>query len=132
MASESMSGDLTLDRDNLYLEETITDLRVGSLRRLTPINADGTSDTSREIQYLGQAQVMSQMGALPISFRLEANSIEEAIEGFHKGAEKAVKEMVEQVQEMQRQQASQIVVPGSGGGFGAAGGLNPTGKVRLS
>ena len=50
-----MSGDLTLDRDNLYLEETITDLRVGSLRRLTPIN-DGTSDTSREIQYLGRSR----------------------------------------------------------------------------
>ncbi|MCH9672100.1 MAG: hypothetical protein K0U93_11690 [Gammaproteobacteria bacterium] len=129
MAEESSDAlaELTLDRENLYLEETITDLRVGSLRRLTPITESGATDTGREILYLGQAQVMSQMGALPLNFRIDATTLEEALDGFHPAAEEAVKEMVEQVREMQRQQASQIVVPGAGGG----GGFSPTGKIQI-
>ncbi|MEM7251998.1 MAG: hypothetical protein AAF493_11275 [Pseudomonadota bacterium] len=133
MATDSDMTELTLDRDNLYLEETITDLRVGSLRRLTPIAVDGSTDTSREILYLGQAQVMSQMGPLPLNFRIEADTVEAAIDGFHEAAEQAVKEMVEQVKELQRQQASQIVVPGTGAAPGGlpGGGFSPTGKIQI-
>lgn len=39
--------------------------------------------------------------------------------------------MVEELKEMQRQQASQIVVPGAGGGGGMPGGGMPGGGFQL-
>ena len=35
--------EFNLDPKNLYLEENITDLKIGSIRRLVPVNADGSS-----------------------------------------------------------------------------------------
>ena len=36
-----------VDVANLYREETVTDLRVATLRCLTPIKPDGSEDASR-------------------------------------------------------------------------------------
>ena len=133
MATESDAlKDLRIEKESLYLEETFTDLRAGTLRRLTPVTVDGTPDASREVLYFGSAQVLSQMGPLPIQFAIEADSLDDAIDKFPEGAQEAVMKMVEEIKELQRQQASQIVVPGSGGGPG--GGMppmNPTGRIQL-
>ncbi|MEM7405746.1 MAG: hypothetical protein AAF458_10665 [Pseudomonadota bacterium] len=107
--------EIRMDADNLYIEEMITDMAAGSIRRLTPINADGSADTTRPIVFMGQAQVLSAMGPLPLTFALEAEDLAGAVEMFADAAEEAVKKMVEELKEMQRQQASQIVVPGAGG-----------------
>jgi len=80
--SDTAMGDPSLDRANLYLEETFTDLRVGSLRRLTPVKPDGSNDSSRETVFIGQAQVMSQAGPLPIQCQIDATTIDEAIDKF--------------------------------------------------
>ena len=68
------------------------------------------------------------MGPLPLQFELAGPDLESAIESFPVAAEEAVKKMVEEIKELQRQQASQIVVPGAGGGglppnMGGGGGI---------
>ena len=118
---------LKMERDRLYLEEVITDLAAGTIRRMTPIKADGTLDESRATLYMGQAQILSAMGPLPVQFELEAGSLEEAIEMFGPEAEKAVRRMVDELRELQREQASQIVVPASGAVPGSGGGPMPGG-----
>ena len=133
---ESALKDLRVEKDDLFLEETFTDLRVGTVRRLTPVTANGDADPGREVLYFGQAQVLSQLGPLPIQFAIEASSLEEALDRFPENAEEALAKMIEEIRELQRQQASQIVVPGMGGHGGPAGPggmppLNPTGRFQL-
>ena len=112
--SEGMARDMRMDTDNLYLEEVFTDLGAGTIRRLTPVQADGGADTARAILFMGQAQVMSAMGPIPLQFELDGPDLARAIASFPVAAEEAVRRMVEQIREMQRQQASQIVVPTGG------------------
>ena len=121
---------LQMERDRLYLEEVITDLAAGTIRRMTPIKADGTPDGSRATLYMGQAQVLSAMGPLPIQFELAAQSLDEAIDLFGPEAEKAVRRMVDELRELQREQASQIVVPASGAVPGGGGPMPGGGPVR--
>ncbi len=74
--------DFTVDRSNLYREESITDLKVASIRRLIPVKPDGTEDKSRTPVFIGHTQLMSPEGPLPIQSQLAANSIEEALDAF--------------------------------------------------
>ena len=52
---------------DLWLEEVYTDRRIGTIRKLTPVKGEGVRDLSREIQWAGETQVMSQIGTLPIT-----------------------------------------------------------------
>ena len=131
MAGESGMREIQMDADNLYLEDIVSDMAAGSIRRLTPITKEGAADVARPIIYMGQAQVMSAMGPLPLTFALEAADLSGAVDLFPAAAEEAVKKMVEELKEMQRQQASQIVVPGAGGGGGMPGGGMPGGGFQL-
>jgi hypothetical protein len=114
---------------DLYLEEIFTDRRVGTVQRLTPVTASGLPDPARQVIYVGQAQVMTPAGALPLSFEIPARSLAEAIAGFGDAAEGAVKETMQRLQEMRREAAGSIILPESGGGLGpgAPGG----GKIRM-
>ncbi len=105
-------GELSLDQDNLYREDIFSDLKVGMIKRLTPVNTDGTTDKRRPVMFVGQTQLMSNMGPLPVSCQIEAKTLQEAIGKFPDAIQKAVAEMVEQVKEAQRKEASRIVVPG--------------------
>ena len=105
-------GDMTMDTSNLFREDVITDLQVGMIKRLVPVNPDGTTDKRRQTMFVGQTQLMSNMGPLPVSCSIEAKSLQEAIQKFPQAIQKAVNEMVEQVKEAQRKEASRIVVPG--------------------
>lgn len=99
---------------DLWFEEIFTDRRVGTIRRMTPVDGTGARDASREILYVGETQVMSQMGALPINFALEAKSLEEAATQFGPAAKAAIERTVRELQELRRQAASSIVVPQGG------------------
>ena len=44
-----MDIDLKLDGNNLYREESFTDMKTGAVRRLTPVKSDGSEDESREL-----------------------------------------------------------------------------------
>ena len=105
-------ADIKFDRKNLYREETITDLKVGTIQRLTPIKVDGTKDQSRPHLFVGQTQLLSQSGPVPVSSRIEAETLEEAIRLFPETMQKAVERLVDEVKQLQREQMGRIVVPG--------------------
>ena len=62
-----------MNSDNLYKEETFTDQSVGSIRQLTPVKADGSIDSSRDILFFGSAQIMTY-GASAHKFRTLRNN----------------------------------------------------------
>lgn len=121
MADESGTLDIEMNAADLYLEESFTDRRVGALQRLTPVDASGERDASRTVRWLGQTQVLTPAGPLPLSFEIEAGSLEDAIAGFGDAARQALDSTMERLEAMRRDQASSLIVPGSGGG-GPAGG----------
>jgi hypothetical protein len=103
-----------MDAAALYREELFTDRKVGAIRRLTPVRSDGTVDSARAAVYIGQAEIMTNMGPVPISFEIDSQSLDQAVAGFATAAAAAIERTVQQIQEMRRQQASQLVVPQGG------------------
>ena len=106
-------ADLKLDEKSLYREEVFTDLRVGSLKQLTPVTKDGSRDMGRPMVYVGETQLMSQVGPLPVQTRIEAENLAAAIDRFPAAIQTAVEAMIEEVKELQRKEMSRIVVPGT-------------------
>lgn len=124
MANESNAfNEVKVDKSNLYKEESFTDLKVATLRRLTPIKEDGSPDTSRPVLFTGETTLMSDRGPLPIQCAIEAADLNEAMDKFPEAVQGAVEKLIEQAREMQRQQMSRIVVPGQGGGGLPGGGM---------
>ncbi len=121
----SQEPDLSMNIADMYREENFTDRKIGNIRRLTPVTPGGEPDPSRETLYIGQTQMMTNMGAIPLTFEIEAHSLTEACDNFAEGAQLAVERTIEEAKEMQRQSASQIVIPG------ATGGLPGGGKVQI-
>ena len=104
-----------MNPNDLWLEEIFTDRRVGTIRRMTPVDGTGARDASRDVLYIGETQVMmQQLGALPINFMLEAKSLGEAATMFAAAAKAAIERTMRELQELRRQQASSIVVPQGG------------------
>jgi len=114
--------EINVDRDGLYLEEVFTDLKIATIRRLTPVKPDGSPDSSRPTLFQGQTQLMSQMGPIPVSCPIEAADMTEAIDKFPEAIGEAVERMIEEAREMQRQESNRIIVPGQ---------PPPVGKIRL-
>lgn len=120
--SEIDIDNLRMNADDLYREEIFTDQRVGTLRRLIPVTTDGNDDSSRPERYLGQSQMMTPMGALPLNFEIEADSLQQAVDNYAAAARQAVEHTLEELKELRREAASQIVVPEAGGGMGGGPG----------
>ena len=129
MANEPDEIKLELDADNLYREDMFTDQKIGSIRQLTPVKRDGSTDSSRSILYIGETSLMTPAGTLPIHFKLEATNLEEAVKRFSDTANQAIQETMEQLRELRRQAASSIVVPDMG--KGGLGGLGGGGKIQM-
>src|SRR5438093_8703426 len=111
MAPEMRTGEPRMDPTSLYREEVITDRRVGTLRVMTPIKTDGSPDLGRPILYVGEAQLLTQAGLLPLVFEIDATSLADAIEKFAAGATAAIERTRRELEELRREAASQIVVP---------------------
>ena len=113
--------------NDLYREEVFTDRRVGTIQRLTPVDKDGNPDPSREVIFVGQTQVLTPAGGLPISFEIPARNLEEAANGFAAGAQAGVEETMRRLEDMRREAASSIIVPEAGGAgtppMGPGGGI---------
>lgn len=124
MNSPETSNEIEMDASNLYREEVFTDNTVGTLRQLSPVTAGGEPDTTRSMQFIGSTQVMTTAGPMPLSFEIPAKSLAEAAVGFGTEAKAAFERTMEELKEMQRQQASSIVVPKAGMGGGMGGGGN--------
>jgi len=111
MAAQNDLPDVKLDPAGLYREETFTDRRAGTLRRLTPVTLDGATDPSRPVLFSGQTQLLTPAGVLPLVFELEASTLEEALKQFPEGVKVALEQAIEEAREMRRESASRIVVP---------------------
>lgn len=116
-----------MDSTSLYREELFTDRKVGMIRVLNPVKTDGSPDPSRPAVFVGEAQIYTNMGALPLSFELEATSLQEAVKQYADAAKLAVEQAVKEIQEMRRQAASSIVIPQGGGGPAGGGLIGPAG-----
>jgi len=123
------TNEIKVDPKQLYLEEIFTDRRVGTIRRLTPVNKDGARDQARAVLYVGETQVLTPAGALPIAFEIGAGSLEEAADKFGQLAKDAIERTVKELQELRRQAASQIVIPQ--GGLPPMGGAGGGGKIQM-
>lgn len=122
---------MTVDTENLYREESITDLRAATIRQLIPILPDGSDDPDRPRRFIGDTTLMTQMGPIPVQFPLEADSLADAFELFPEGIKGAIEKLNERAREMQREEASRIVVPGQSPAGGAMPGMPPGGKFSL-
>jgi hypothetical protein len=90
---------------------------------LTPVAKDGKPDASRTVLYVGETQIMTPAGSIPIGFEIGAASLEEAAEKFGPAAKEAIDRTVRELQELRRQASSSIVVP--------QGPLGGGGKIQL-
>jgi hypothetical protein len=124
--------DAGMDATSLYREEIYTDRRIGTLRVLLPVKANGTNDTTRPTVYQGEAQLMTNVGPLPISFDIDATSLEDAVSKYGEATKEGVERAMRELQEMRRQASSSIVLPPAGATLGPGGTLGGGGgKIQL-
>lgn len=135
---EAKAPEPKMDPASLYREEIYTDRKMGTIRVMTPVKTDGSADAARKTVYLGEAQLLTQMGALPLNFEIEANSLQDAIGKYGPAVKLAFERAMQEIQEMRRQASSSLVLPDrAGGGLGAGGlgglpgGLPGGGKIKL-
>ena len=129
MSADSMSVDL----ENLYREESYTDLQAASVRVLLPVKTDGSADPTRAPMFIGDTTLMTQMGPIPVQFPLDADTLQQAFDLFPEGVQQAIQRLSERAREMARDEASRIVVPSKmpGGMPGGLGGAPGKGKLIL-
>ena len=120
-----------MDADNLYREEIITDRKVGTLRVLVPVTATGAADPARPTLYSGEAQLLTNMGPLPISFDIEAASLDDAVAKYAEAAKTGIERAMRELMEMRRQASSSIVIPQGGAAGLPPPGLGGGGKIQL-
>lgn len=131
MAAQNDLPDIELDPKSLYREDVFTDRRAGSIRRLTPVTADGSVDTSRPVLFSGQTQLLTPAGVLPLGFEIEAKTLEEALGKFPEGVKAALEQAIDEARELRREAASRIVVPEVGGGVGPGPAAGGGGKIKF-
>lgn len=125
------AADPRMDANDLYREDTYSDRKVGTIRVMTPVKSDGSPDPARKAVYVGQAQIMTPAGVLPLTFEIGATNLAEACAGFADGAKVAFEETMKELQEMRRQQASSIVIPEAGAAAALGQGGPPRGKIQF-
>lgn len=130
MAQQEGKGvNLTMDAESVYREDVYTDRKVGTIRCLTPVKKDGTTDSARTALFIGEAQILTPMGAIPVTFDIEASNLADAIANYEPAAKEGVERTVKEIQEYRRQAASSIVIPQ--GGAGAIPGLGGGGGGKI-
>ena len=126
MAAGPGLPDIEVDSTTLYREEVFTDRKAGTIRRLSPVTAEGAADASRPVLYSGQTQLLTPGGVLPLSFEIEASSLADAAERFPAAVHVALEQAIEEAREYRREASSRIVVPDVAGGALPGGG-----KIKL-
>jgi hypothetical protein len=129
-APEGKSMSMKMDAAGIYREDVYTDRKVGTIRCLTPVKSDGSPDSARTSLFVGEAQILTPMGALPVTFEIEAASLADAVTNYEEAAKEGVERTVKEIQEYRRQQASSIVIPQGGAGLPGMGG-GGGGKIQM-
>ncbi|MDI9570059.1 MAG: hypothetical protein QM278_04890 [Pseudomonadota bacterium] len=114
VATDQKPQKARINQNNLYREEIFTDMTVGSLHQLTPVKANGEPDKQRKILFIGNTQLITKQGPLPIRFPIDAKNLPQAAERFPEAMENFVAMMLAQAKEMQSREESRIIVPSSG------------------
>ena len=129
--SERQAGqrldEIRADLDNLHREDVFSDMRLATIRRFQPVGRDGSPDPTRPTTYIAETTIVSQLGPIPVQSPIEADSLRDAFSKFPEAIQAAVERLSERAQEMRREEASRIVVPGAmppdlGGGGRPGGG----------
>lgn len=136
MAADNRTApEAAMDAASLYREEIVTDRKIGTIRMLVPITADGAADGSRKTIYSGEAQIMTNMGALPVNFDIDADNLTDAVANYGDAARAGIERTMKELQEMRRQASSGLIVPPAGAASaltgGGMGGLGGGGKIQL-
>ena len=136
MTDQPDALELRMDPATLYREDVYTDRKIGTIRVLAPVTAGGAPDASRAVLYVGETQILTPGGLLPLAFEIPASSLADAIEQFAAGANEAIERTRREIEQLRREAASSIIVPDhlSPGALGPGpGGLGgpPGGKIRL-
>ncbi len=117
-AEEVPKERLKINQNDLYKEETFTDLRVAAIRQLTPVKSNGEQDKGRKFLFFGHTQLYTQHGPLPAQFPIDAKNLQQAIDKFPESMEQFLENLSKEMEEMKRQEQSKIIVPGATGGPG--------------
>ncbi len=113
MADEKTDSiDFSVDRANLYREENFTDLKIASIRRLTPIKPDGSADKTRKTIFVGHTNLITPNGSLPIQNMIQAKELQQAIKKFPEAMQSAMERLVEEAKKHKQKEESRIIVPG--------------------
>jgi hypothetical protein len=119
-----------MDPKSLYREEIYTDRKVGTLRVLVPVTDAGLPDASRDTVFQGEAQLMTNMGPMPISFDIAAKDLAEAVAKYEEATKAGVERAMRELTELRRQASSSLVIPQAGAGL-PPGALGGGGKIQL-
>ena len=121
MADEqNQPTELKIDKSNLFLEESFTDLKVGIIKRMTPVKPDGSVDKTRKSVFVGQTSLMTPNGPLPIQAVIQAKELQQAIKKFPEAMQASMERLAEEAKKYQEQQEnakvtqpdSRIIIPG--------------------
>jgi len=104
--------EFNVNRQNLYREESFTDMKVASIRRLTPVKSDGSEDKSRKAIFVGQTSLMTPNGPVPIQALIDARQLQQAIKKFPEAMQNEMERLVEEMQKLKQEKESRIIVPG--------------------
>ena len=135
MSTPLSPNELKMDPASLYREDIYTDRKIGTISVLTPVTSGGLADASRPVLYVGETQLLTPGGLLPLAFELPSASLADAIEKFAAGVNEAVERTRRELEQLRREAASSIIVPDRmPGGLtppGGPGGLPGGGNIRL-
>ncbi len=113
MIEETMENiEFTIDKQNLYQEEYFTDMKLATVRRLTPVKLDGSEDKKRKILFVGQANLMSEAGPIPISTMISAKDLQQAFKKFPEAMLEAMERLNQEMIKYRQEQESSIVTQG--------------------
>jgi hypothetical protein len=95
-----------------------------------PVAPDGTDDKTRPVIFEAQTTLLTPAGPMPLSFEIDAHTFPEALERFSGAAQAALETMLKELDDLRRERASSLIVPGQStldiGNLGGPSG----GKIR--
>ena len=84
----------------------------------------------QRVVYLGEAQLLTQVGALPLTFEIKAGALGQATDKVAAGAKVAVEPAVKGFQEMCREDSPILIPDRLPPGLGGPGGPRGSGKIQ--
>ena len=105
--------ELKIDRGNLFKEETFTDLKIGMIKRMTPVKSDGSVDKTRKSVFVGQTSLMTPGGPLPLQAVIQAKDLQQAIKNFPEAMKGAMDRLAAEAKKYQEQEKSRVAKPES-------------------